>query len=75
MRKWEKRHRICAYIMAAALCLTVVWLLSAKFKCSRDADSNEASVLYLARMRLLKKIIAEKHIWIASVFGTVLHNI
>lgn len=33
------------------------------------------SVLCLIGMLLLKRIIDEKHIWIASVFGAILHNI
>lgn len=37
--------------------------------------SFAGSVLCLAGMLLLKRIIDEKHIWIASVFGAVLHNI
>lgn len=32
-------------------------------------------VFCLAGMLLLKRIIDEKHIWMASVFGAVLHNI
>lgn len=37
--------------------------------------SFSGSVLCLTGMLLLKRIIDEKHIWIASVFGAVLHNI
>lgn len=37
--------------------------------------SLSGSVLCLAGMLILKRIIDEKHIWIASVFGAVLHNI
>ena len=37
--------------------------------------SFSGSVLCLAGMLILKRIIDEKHIWIASVFGAVLHNI
>ena len=32
------------------------------------------AVLCLLGMLLLKRIINEKHIWIASIFGAVLHN-
>lgn len=39
------------------------------------AYSFSGSVLCLVGMLLLKKIIDENHIWIASVFGAVLHNI
>ncbi|WP_314724582.1 Gx transporter family protein [Enterocloster bolteae] len=37
--------------------------------------SFSGSVLCLTGMLILKRIIDEKHIWIASVFGAVLHNI
>ena len=37
--------------------------------------SLSGSILCLAGMLILKRIIDEKHIWIASVFGAVLHNI
>ena len=37
--------------------------------------SLAGSVICLAGMLLLKRIIDEKHIWIGSVFGAVLHNI
>lgn len=37
--------------------------------------SLAGSVLCLAGMLLLKRIIEETHIWIGSVFGAVLHNI
>lgn len=37
--------------------------------------SLSGSLLCLAGMLILKRIIDEKHIWIASVFGAVLHNI
>lgn len=37
--------------------------------------SLSGSVLCLAGMLILKRTIDEKHIWIASVFGAVLHNI
>lgn len=37
--------------------------------------SFAGSVLCLAGMLLLRKIIDKNHIWIASVFGAVLHNI
>lgn len=37
--------------------------------------SLAGSALCLAGMILLKRIIDEKHIWIGSVFGAVLHNI
>lgn len=39
------------------------------------AYSFAGSVLCLAGMLLLRKIIDKKHIWIASVFGAVLHNV
>lgn len=39
------------------------------------AYSFAGSVLCLAGMLLLRKIIDKNHIWIASVFGAVLHNI
>lgn len=39
------------------------------------AYSFAGSVLCLFGMLLLKRIIDEKHIWISSVFGAVLHNI
>lgn len=37
--------------------------------------SFAGSVLCLAGMLLLRKVVDRKHIWIASVFGAVLHNI
>ena len=43
MKKWKKHHVVCAYILAAVLCLTVVCLLLVKLKCSRDASQNEAT--------------------------------
>lgn len=39
------------------------------------AYSLAGSVLCLAGMLLLRKIIDKNHIWIASVFGAILHNI
>lgn len=39
------------------------------------AYSFAGSVLCLAGMLLLRKIVDKNHIWIASVFGAVLHNI
>lgn len=39
------------------------------------AYSFAGSALCLFGMLLLKRIIDEKHIWISSVFGAVLHNI
>lgn len=39
------------------------------------AYSFAGSVLCLAGMLLVRKLIDENHIWIASVFGAVLHNI
>ena len=37
--------------------------------------SFAGSVFCLAGMLLLKRIIDEKHIWIGSIFGAVLHNL
>lgn len=37
--------------------------------------SFAGSVLCLIGMLFIKKIVDEKHIWIASVFGALLHNI
>ena len=39
------------------------------------AYSFAGSILCLAGMLLLKKIIDKNHIWLASVFGAILHNI
>ena len=39
------------------------------------AYSFAGSVLCLAGMFLLRHILDKKHIWIASVFGAILHNI
>lgn len=39
------------------------------------AYSFAGSVLCLVGMLLLRKVIDKNHIWIASVFGAVLHNI
>lgn len=39
------------------------------------AYSFAGSILCLAGMILLKKIIDEKHIWLVSVFGAILYNI
>ncbi|MBQ7744525.1 MAG: Gx transporter family protein [Ruminococcus sp.] len=36
--------------------------------------SSSGAFLCLLGMLLLKRIIDEKHIWIASIFGAVLHN-
>ncbi len=36
--------------------------------------SAAGSVLCLLGMLLLKKVIDERHLWLASVFGAVLHN-
>ena len=36
--------------------------------------SISGSVLCLLGMLLLKKVIDEKHLWLSSVFGAVLHN-
>lgn len=41
MRKCRNRHIVCDCILAVALCLIGGCLLFAKFKCSRDASSNE----------------------------------
>lgn len=38
------------------------------------AFSFSGSVLCLLGMLLLKRIIDEKHLWLSSVFGAVLHN-
>ena len=37
--------------------------------------SLSGAILCLAGMILLRRIIDEKHIWVCSVFGAVLHNI
>lgn len=37
--------------------------------------SFAGSVFCLAGMLLLKRVIDEKHIWIGSIFGAVLHNL
>ena len=39
------------------------------------AYSFAGSVLCLTGMLLLRKIVDKNHIWIASVFGAILHNI
>lgn len=39
------------------------------------AYSFSGSVLCLTGMLLLRKVIDKNHIWIASVFGAILHNI
>lgn len=39
------------------------------------AYSLAGSMLCLAGMLLLKRLVDEKHIWIGSVFGAVFHNI
>lgn len=36
--------------------------------------SFSGSVLCIAGMMLLKKVIDEKHLWLSSVFGALLHN-
>ena len=36
--------------------------------------SFSGSVLCLLGMLLLKRVIDEKHLWLSSVFGAVLHN-
>lgn len=59
-----------------ALIVTVRLLLGSVFSGNFMALIYSASgaFLCLLGMLLLKRIIDEKHIWIASVFGAVLHN-
>jgi heptaprenyl diphosphate synthase len=59
-----------------ALIVTVRLLLGSVFSGNFTALIYSASgaFLCLLGMLLLKRIIDEKHIWIASVFGAVLHN-
>lgn len=44
MRKCRNRHLVCTCILAAVLCLIGGCLLFAKFKCSRDASSNQITI-------------------------------
>ena len=59
-----------------AMIVTVRLLLGSVFSGNFMALTYSASgaFLCLLGMLLLKRIIDEKHIWIASVFGAVLHN-
>ena len=59
-----------------AMIVTVRLLLGSVFSGNFMALIYSASgaFLCLLGMLLLKRIINEKHIWIASVFGAVLHN-
>ena len=59
-----------------AMIVTVRLLLGSVFSGNFMALIYSASgaFLCLLGMLLLKRIIDEKHIWIASVFGAVLHN-
>ena len=59
-----------------AMIVTVRLLLGSVFSGNFMALIYSASgaFLCLIGMLLLKRIIDEKHIWIASVFGAVLHN-
>lgn len=59
-----------------ALIVTVRLLLGSVFSGNFTALIYSASgaFLCLIGMLLLKRMIDEKHIWIASVFGAVLHN-
>ncbi len=59
-----------------AMIVTVRLLLGSVFSGNFTALIYSASgaFLCLIGMLLLKRIIDEKHIWIASVFGAVLHN-
>lgn len=59
-----------------ALIVTVRLLLGSVFSGNFMALIYSASgaFLCLLGMLLLKRIIDEKHIWIASIFGAVLHN-
>lgn len=59
-----------------AMIVTVRLLLGSAFSGNFMALIYSASgaFLCLIGMLLLKRIIDEKHIWIASVFGAVLHN-
>ena len=59
-----------------AMIVTVRLLLGSVFSGNFTALIYSASgaFLCLLGMLLLKRIIDEKHIWIASVFGAVLHN-
>lgn len=60
-----------------ALLVTARILLAAAFSGTAMtlAYSAAGSVLCLTGMLLLKRIVDEQHIWIASVFGAVFHNI
>lgn len=59
-----------------AMIVTVRLLLGAVFSGNLTAliYSAAGSLLCLIGMLLLKKIIDERHIWMASVLGAVLHN-
>ena len=59
-----------------AMIVTVRLLLGSVFSGNFTALIYSASgaFLCLLGMLLLKRIIDEKHIWIASIFGAVLHN-
>lgn len=60
----------------AAMIVTVRLILGAVFSGNFLAliYSAAGSFLCMAGMLLLKKVIDEKHLWMASVLGAVLHN-
>lgn len=68
------------YIYRAREVLLIVFtriLLAAVFSGNMTAlmYSFAGSVLCIAGMLLVKRVVDRKHIWIASVFGAVFHNI
>lgn len=67
-------YRYRAYEAAAVLLVRI--LLGAIFGGNFYAliYSLAGGLLCIAGMLLLKKVIDEKHLWLASIFGAVLHN-
>ena len=65
-RSWEAASIVVVRILLASLFSGNVTALLYSFS---------GSVLCLAGMLFVKRVIDEKYIWVSSVFGAVLHNI
>ena len=67
-------YRYRAYEVAAILFVRII--LGSVFSGNITAMiySLSGGVLCLAGMLLLRKVIDENHLWLASIFGAVLHN-
>ena len=71
-------YAIYCFRAGGAMMIVFCWILLAAIfsgNVTALAYSFAGSILCLAGMLLLKKIIDKNHIWLASVFGAILHNI